>query len=165
VHEESCCKITSRVLAGYSTNSSKDLWERSSFLLLPKLLLPVLTSDMKWCAGVVHKFKQMRDDCLGLTAMKSLPSLRRKSWEVAVAGGGDAVIDGDFDAACELHNQQIVDLTLEMHAKGVQDEHLLRGCFHPHYDLLQLVQLFLHSTHHHNHHVRLLAVLLVVIPP
>jgi hypothetical protein len=29
------------------------------------------------------------------------------------------VIDGDFDAACELHNQQIVNLTLEMHAKGV----------------------------------------------
>ncbi len=55
---------------------------------------------------------------------------------MAVAGGGDAVIDGDFDAAYELHNQQIVDLTLEMHAKGVQDEHLLRGCFHPHYDLL-----------------------------
>jgi hypothetical protein len=47
-----------------------------------------------------------------------LASLRRKSWEVAVAGGGD-VIDGDFDAACELHDQQIVDLTLEMHAKGV----------------------------------------------
>jgi hypothetical protein len=85
---------------------------------------------------------------------------------VAVAAAGDAVIDGDFDAACELHNQQIVDLTLEMHAKGVQDEHLLRVCFHPHYDLLQqLVQLFLHSTHHHNHHFRLLAVLLVVILP
>ncbi len=83
---------------------------------------------------------------------------------MAVAGGGDAVINGDFDAACELHNQQIVDLTLEMHAKGVQDKHLLRGCFHPHYDLLQLVQLFLHSTHRHNHHVWLLAVLLVVIP-
>ncbi len=94
-----------------------------------------------------------------------LPSLRRKSWEVPVAGGGDAVIDGDFDAASELHYQQIVDLTLEMHAKGVQDERLLRGCFHPHYDLLQLVQLFLHSTHHHNHHVQLLGVLLVVIPP
>jgi hypothetical protein len=83
-----------------------------------------------------------------------VPSLRRKSWEVAVAGGGDVVIDGDFDAACELHDQQIVDLTLEMHAKGVQDEHLLRGCFHPHYDLLQLVQLLFHSTHHHNHHIR-----------
>jgi hypothetical protein len=94
-----------------------------------------------------------------------VPSLRRKSREVAVAAAGDALIDGDFYAACELHNQQIVDLTLEMHAKGVQDEHLLRGCFHPHYDLLQLVQLFLHSTHHHNHHVRLLAVLLVVILP
>jgi hypothetical protein len=38
---------------------------------------------------------------------------------VAVGGGGDVVIDGDFDAACELHNQQIVNLTLEMHAKGV----------------------------------------------
>jgi len=85
-----------------------------------------------------------------------LPSLKRKSWEVAVTGGGDVVIDGDLDATCELHDQQIVDLTLEMHARGVQDEHLLRGCFHPHYDLLQLVQLFLHSTHHHNHHVRLL---------
>jgi hypothetical protein len=66
------------------------------------------------------------------------------------------VIDGDFDDAFELYDQQIVDLTLEMHAKGVQDKHLLRGCFHPHYDLLQLVQLFLHSTHHHNHHVQLL---------
>ncbi len=38
---------------------------------------------------------------------------------MAVGGGGDVVIDGDFDAACELHNQQIVNLTLEMHAKGV----------------------------------------------
>ncbi len=84
---------------------------------------------------------------------------------MAVVGGGDVVIDGDFDAACELHNQQIVDMTLEMHAKGVQDEHLLRGCFHPHYDLLQLVQLFLHSTHRHNQRVWLLVVLLVVIPP
>ncbi len=65
-----------------------------------------------------------------------MPFLKRKNWEVAVVSGGDAVIDGDFDAAYELHDQQIVDLTLEMHARGVQDKHLLRGCFHPHYDLL-----------------------------
>ncbi len=75
MHKESCCKITSRVLAGYSTNNNKDLWERLSFLLPPKLLLTLLTSGMKWCAGVVLKFKQIRDDwSLWLTTMKSLYS-------------------------------------------------------------------------------------------
>jgi len=45
----------------------------SNYLLPPKPLLPVLTSGMEWCAGVVHKLKQTRDNRhLWLTAETTL---------------------------------------------------------------------------------------------
>jgi hypothetical protein len=88
-----------------------------------KQMSPCLRSGMEWCAGVVHKLKQTRDNRhLWLTAETTLPSVIQKSWGLAADADADAGVH--FDAAPYLQHQQIVDQKLVTHAKGVQDGHV-----------------------------------------